>query len=653
MFPYDRARCIEQMLRDGLITPEQHESALNWTARRGGRGEDAVVAIGAVDEIKLLEYLAGRYETQFASADKLYQLSSSCQAIDKIPRKLAVHLGVFPIRYDAKTGVLQVVTADPDNPEVTEELKQIADAREVKVIVARPEAVQAAIRQGYEGDAFAFRAIDHTDSIMPADDRMTLTPESYNLSRMRSALRSERTFSATDLERSTLSTKGGQLLASPSYLETVKVLVTLLEKQRGKLCGHSAKVARLIGKMAKRIGLSELEQTQLTVAAYSHDLGKTERYHLTPLNVAQFDGHRKLAAKTYRTPAKLMEAASLPREVVAIVEGMYEQVGGGGIPEHLSGKEIPLGSRLLAIADTYTDLTQSANNPFRKVLSPAQACQALNRYRGQIFDPDLLDLFRGLVTTGADLKARLLDVPSRLLLIDPNAEEAAVLELRLLEQGFDVQQTRTTTDGQELMARGGWDLVVCEMDLEPEGGLVLLDWARKQTWGVALPWVFVTRRSQREDVQRAFDLKVLDVVNKPVSAELLATKLKQMLEREAARQRPTQGVSGSLLEMSVPELVQVLHHGRKTGALKIRAPGIAGEVHFVRGEVYTAVCGEHSDEEAVYALLAIQDGEFHLDPSCVAQEQRITSSPEGLLLEGMCRLDESSALLGCKLPSAR
>ncbi len=64
-------------------------------------------------------------------------------------------------------------------------------------------------------------------------------------------------------------------------------------------------------------------------------------------------------------------------------------------------------------------------------------------------------------------------------------------------------------------------------------------------------------------------------------------------------------------------------------------------MHFVEGRVVNAMWGKLRGEEAFYAMLAISQGEFGLDPNFKPPEVVITESPESLLLEGMRRLDES------------
>jgi CheY-like chemotaxis protein len=250
----------------------------------------------------------------------------------------------------------------------------------------------------------------------------------------------------------------------------------------------------------------------------------------------------------------------------------------------------------------------------------------------------LIDLFRHTVL-GEDLKARLLADRLQALLVETDPEETTVLELRLIEQGFLVQTVRSAERALSVLAQGETDLVVSEIDLEQGDGLALLAEARKASWGKDLPWVVYTRRQERALAQKAFELGVLDFVSKPANAELLVAKLKAMLDQRAGP-RVSRGVSGRLRELGLPDMVQVLFHGRKSGNLKIRAPEGNGEIHFLDGDVANALWGELRGEEAFYAMLKLTDGEFGLDPAFRPPSRVIQASSEALLLEGMRRMDE-------------
>jgi hypothetical protein len=119
-------------------------------------------------------------------------------------------------------------------------------------------------------------------------------------------------------------------------------------------------------------------------------------------------------------------------------------------------------------------------------------------------------------------------------------------------------------------------------------------------------------------------------------------KLKALLEQRAAPGK-SGGVSGSLKEMGLPDMVQVLFHSRKSGSLKIRAREGAGEIHFAEGDMVDALWRDLRGEEAFYAMLRLSDGDFALDPTFRTTARSIHQSAEALLLEGMRRMDEGLA----------
>ncbi len=176
-------------------------------------------------------------------------------------------------------------------------------------------------------------------------------------------------------------------------------------------------------------------------------------------------------------------------------------------------------------------------------------------------------------------------------------------------------------------------------------GLALRADALKQPWGREITWVILTRKSDRHSAQRAFDLGVDDFVLKPVSTDIFAAKLRQLIERRSstAGGGTARGVSGSLTEMSLPDMVQILWHGRKTCALRINGGAISGEIDFSDGQVVDARWDALRGEDAFYKMLTLREGDFRLDPTYKPPATRsIQASPEALLLEGMRRLDEAS-----------
>lgn len=665
-------RILDRLLAEGRIDQSDYESVILHAQRIGTRAEDALIDCGVMSEMDLLKYLAAVYRTRYVGTEKLANANVTRATLKLVPHKAAEKLLVFPVLWDPATSTLSVVAADLAIGDLAKQVQLVTNVRDVRVYVARPGAVIAAIRKYYVGEVGAFammlgsggRSVQEEREQLqgardiPLDDEPDV-PVSEWLESPAVSAHAQQTRTKRDLvieapeiaadlakapQAATPEAAAPRAAASPSgvsvddYLEMLHVMVALLEQGRGELRGHTSLVARLCKKVCERIGLPKDQTTGISIAAHLHDIGKASAYHLTALNVAQYEGHRIQAQKTYLTPIRMFESANLPEIAIESLAHMYERYDGQGFPDRLSGKEIPLGSRILAIVETYADITTHPKNPYRKALDAKEACEALGQFEEAFFDPNLLDVFESLVL-GDDLRSRLLEDRRTVLLVDPDPEDSTVLEMRLIEHGHDVVIARNAADAIARFEKGGIDAIVSEVDIGGEDGFELVARLRKD--GGDVPVLFLTRRGDRASVNRGFELGAADYLVKPASADVVAAKVQKALERRAEA-KSGRGVTGSLREMSLPDVIQILSNGRKSGQLSIRANGRVGQLWFGDGFIHDARFGDVRGEEAVYAMLLLQDGDFVLDPNAPPTERVIRSSTESLLLEGMRRMDEGN-----------
>jgi response regulator RpfG family c-di-GMP phosphodiesterase len=439
------------------------------------------------------------------------------------------------------------------------------------------------------------------------------------------------------LTPNTITSENGVSFASS--IEVVNVLVSLLENQRKELRGHSAQVSRFMQKVGDHMQLTRAEVYALRLCGLLHDVGKTSSYHLTALNVAEYEGHRQEAQKCFLSPVRLFDGANLPRMCSDGLAAVYERYDGQGFPDRRGGKDIPLAARLLAIAESYADLTANPKNAFRRVLNAKSAISVLNRYKDKIFDGTLVDLFR-VAALGEDMQSQLLNDRARILLVDSDADETTVLELRLVEQGYEVLLCRTAEQAFKRFQQGGVDVVIAEVDLKPHDGFTLVEHMRKQRGGADVPVLFLTRRTERAAVDRGFSLGAVDYMSKPAAPDVVVAKLRSVLSK-TARQRTARGVSGSLSEMPLPDVIQVLARTRRSGLLHINAGTYSGEIQIGSGSIYNASFDQLRGEEALFSMLALAEGEFALDPTFAPTSRAIHATTEELLLEGMRRIDET------------
>ncbi len=640
---------IERLRQEGKLSPDQYEGVLHHIQRSGATPEEALIETSVFNEQDLLKYLAKVYNTRFVSTDRLSKADIDPSTLGTIPRKLAEQYQVFPVLYDGTNKILSVVTPDAGNLEISQQVQVASNAREVRIFVGRPAAVKAAIQKFYGGDIHAFSHIDRQQieqykNMLNVFERNLVSEEALSSTFNVRERKQERVVSEGDIDRgalranSAIVTGGGVSLQD--YQETLAVLISLLENGRGELRGHSAVTSRFARKIAERIGISANDQHALGVACLLHDVGKSGSYHLTSLNVSEYEGHKVAAQKSYQSPVRMFESVRLPVTAETAIVGMYERFDGKGLPNGQSGKDIPLGARILSLADTYADLTGNSRNPFRKVLNPQEAFDALNRYKGKVFDPNLVDLFRHMML-GEDLRAKLLADRPTVLVIDEDAEESTVLELRLLETGHEVRSARAPEQAIQMLSKGDIDLVVSEWEFRNASGADLLLHVRTKLSLTSLPWIVLTRDARRESVAKAFELSAADYVVKPTPADVVVAKLRRVLEsgpRQSAR-----GVSGSLKEMGFPELVQVLSQSRKSGALKVWVSATdSGEVHFDEGQIVNAMWAKARGEDAFYSMCGLTEGDFSFDPAFKPTARVIQAGAESLLLEGMRRMDENS-----------
>jgi response regulator RpfG family c-di-GMP phosphodiesterase len=431
-----------------------------------------------------------------------------------------------------------------------------------------------------------------------------------------------------------------------AYLETLKVLVSLAEMGSASWRqGHAAEVARQARRVGLRIGLPERELSELTIAAYLHDVGKPDEPHLTLLGLSIAPDQRAIAEKVYAAPARLFAGARLPEASLAALGSLYERVDGNGLPRRRRGREVPLGARVLALVDAYVDLTV---NPFGaaggNVAQPEAALATLVRHKETLFDANLVDIL-GQVISGEDLRHRLLGDRARVLLADGDAEATSMIELKLVAEGYEVRSARSSSEALRAMAQWAPDLVVSEVDLAPADGFHLLEEARRLPRHAEVPFFFLTERTAAADLDRGFALGAADYLTKPVALEVLLVKVRRLVA-EQARARdaaPGRRVVGSLAEMSVADVVEVLSKGKKTGALRLSPVPAAprGDVWLDAGRIVHATCPPGAvGQEALFALLRVKAGEFAFEAGVAAPARTIDAPTEWLMLEALRRIDE-------------
>jgi putative nucleotidyltransferase with HDIG domain len=186
---------------------------------------------------------------------------------------------------------------------------------------------------------------------------------------------------------------GHVALAADERVVVLHRLATDLESFDPYTHGHSRRVARYAGLIAKRMGLPRHEVARIRAAAALHDVGKlyTPReilYKPGPLTDAEFATVKRHASDG----ARMIRTLVGDEELASIVLHHHERLDGTGYPGRICGQLIPLGSRIIAVADTFDAIT--SERPYRAAKPHKVALDVLIAEAGTQLDPDAVRAFR-------------------------------------------------------------------------------------------------------------------------------------------------------------------------------------------------------------------------------------------------------------------
>jgi response regulator RpfG family c-di-GMP phosphodiesterase len=177
------------------------------------------------------------------------------------------------------------------------------------------------------------------------------------------------------------------------YLKSIKVFSNLLELRGAQFAGHGRRVAETARNIARKMARPEDEVLAIFVAGLLHDiglLGVADQLLARPVARYADDELALYRAHPAQAEQTLMALDDL-QAVVPLIRGHHERFDGNGFPDRLAGADIPLGARILAVADVFDDLQNGHLTEAR--LSSQEARTLMRLQRGIQFDPEVLDVF--------------------------------------------------------------------------------------------------------------------------------------------------------------------------------------------------------------------------------------------------------------------
>ena len=175
------------------------------------------------------------------------------------------------------------------------------------------------------------------------------------------------------------------------------MLAAAVEAKDAYTEGHLKRLRSYSEQLAVACELAPSEVRAVRYGGILHDIGKIgvdeaiirKPGPLTPDEIVQMRRHPEIGAR-------IISKMRFAREVAPIISGHHEYWDGSGYPLGLSGEDIPIGARIITIVDAYDAMT--TDRPYRAALGRDEVMHRLSNGRGSQFDPEMLDVFLGLVS---------------------------------------------------------------------------------------------------------------------------------------------------------------------------------------------------------------------------------------------------------------
>ena len=192
------------------------------------------------------------------------------------------------------------------------------------------------------------------------------------------------------LEAHATSAHRGASEAGEHYITVLRRIVRFVEARDKYWGGHSQRVGALSEQVARNLGLDEDECARMGVAGQLHDIGRLalpDGLLRDPGNIG-VEGFRTIQKHPQISYEVLRPLESL-RDALPAIRHHHERMNGTGYPSGLVGEAIPLGARILAVADAYDAMTH--DRPHRRAIPSLAAVQELRRCCPHGYDPDCVD----------------------------------------------------------------------------------------------------------------------------------------------------------------------------------------------------------------------------------------------------------------------
>ena len=402
------------------------------------------------------------------------------------------------------------------------------------------------------------------------------------------------------------------------------LLLSILAEEGAKRPPSAEKLGRMTELAALRMNLSRYQIDACAGAAALVALGPSLvafRFGVDPNSGAEGGMSHDLQASL-----AALGALRCPYDLRTIIEAVDEQFDGRGRPRGLSGEQIPVGARIIAVTRDYCQMVGDGTDPMA-------ATELLRSRQGQAYDPRVIDAFFGALRdeTYVD-RLESGGTGARVLVIDGENSSLAVCEMRLSSAGFNVLTASDGQQGFDLICAEKPDVIVADTVLPKLDGISLLLKMRRMPEIKNIPLVFVSSRTDPGLLNKALKLGAKDVLAKPVNFPILLAKLRALSSmKQGQAQAQGQATQGNLSDMPLTDFFRVISLGRKTCKVSVAGPAGKAEVFFEHGSPVAAYTANERGRGAFASVVTWTEGVFGMTIGETPPEHNLDRGLEDLL----------------------
>jgi len=347
--------------------------------------------------------LAHAHLMQWEEAERIYlEALAMCAACGDVRTSFMIEIN----RAEAQIGRRRLADAQVISQRVLRRARALNDARAIAGaqknlgVVAREQGTLDTAEH-YLGEAFA-SASTREDLLLAAEVAREQAELYSVMRRERQTLQalntSHRLFSELRAQRDLADVARRMRGLEQRFYDIVSAWARSIESKDPYTLGHCERVADYACAIFRAIDTDQSTLFWFRIGALLHDVGKinvstdvlNKPGKLTPEERVQMESHPVAGVE-------LLKGVEFPWDVLPMVRSHHERWDGRGYPDRLTGEEIPLNARVLALADVFDALT--TDRPYRPAFAPEEALRMMREDAGRSFDPTLFAVFERLVPT--------------------------------------------------------------------------------------------------------------------------------------------------------------------------------------------------------------------------------------------------------------